>query len=216
MSGHSGAAVGILGGTFDPVHYGHLRAAVEVREQLGLSEVRMLPSARPPHRSPPAAAAEHRLRMLQLATSCQDFLVADDTEIRREGPSYMVDTLATQRECLGKDLPLVLIIGQDAANGLDRWHEWRRLFALAHIAVMRRPESGSDYRGELAETMAERRAAGPEALLESPAGCVLPLEVTQLEISSTAIRSMIVEGQAISYLTPPPVIDYIRQHGLYA
>ena len=129
--------MGILGGTFDPVHYGHLRAAVEVGEALELGEVRMLLSARPPHRPQPPASAEHRFEMLRLATGSRGFLVADDSELRRPGPSYMVDTLAGFRERLG-DVSLVLIIGQDAANGLDRWHRWRRLFELAHVAVMHR------------------------------------------------------------------------------
>ena len=132
--------IGILGGTFDPVHYGHLRAAVEVREMLGLSEVRMLPAARPPHRETPAAAPEHRFEMLRLATAAEEFLLPDDSEMRREGPSWMVDTLSGFRARCGAQ-PLVLIIGQDAANGLDGWREWRRLFELAHIAVMCRPGS---------------------------------------------------------------------------
>jgi nicotinate-nucleotide adenylyltransferase len=211
----AGRPVGILGGTFDPVHYGHLRAAVEVGESLELGEVRMLLSARPPHRPQPAASAEHRFDMLRLATGSQGFLVADDSELRRPGPSYMVDTLAGFRERLG-DVPLVLIIGQDAANGLDRWHRWRRLFELAHVAVMHRPGAASDYRGELAECMRERRADGPRALHGERAGRVLPVEITQLEIASTTIRSLVAAGRSPSFLTPEPVADYIREHGLYA
>lgn len=209
-------AVGILGGTFDPVHYGHLRPALEVREQLGLDEVRVLPSARPPHRARPAASAEHRLEMLHRATAGQECLVPDDREIQREGPSYMVDTLAHFRREFGERTPLVLIIGQDAANGLDRWHEWRRLFELAHIAVMQRPDSLCDYRDDLATEMRERLAAEPAVLRQAPYGKVLPLAVTQLDISSTAIRAMVAEGRSPAYLTPPPVIEYIRENGLYS
>lgn len=211
----AGRPVGILGGTFDPVHYGHLRAALEVGEALALGEVRMLPSARPPHRPQPAASAEHRFEMLRLATRGQDFLVADDSELRRPGPSYMVDTLTGFRERLGA-VPLVLIIGQDAANGLDRWHRWRRLFELAHIAVMRRPGASSEYRGELADGMRERRAESPRRLHQEPAGLVLPLEITQLEIASTTIRSLVAAGRSPAYLIPKPVADYVREHGLYA
>ena len=207
--------VGILGGTFDPVHYGHLRAAVEVYEKLGLDEVRMLPSARPPHRETPAASAEHRLAMLERATSCRDYLVPDDSELRRDGPSWMVDTLSGFRQQFG-DRPLVMVVGQDAANGLDGWHEWRRLFELAHIAVMRRPDAESDYREELAECMRSRRAESPAELAKAPAGRVLPVAITQLEISSTAIREAVAAGRSPLYLTPPPVIDYIREQGLYA
>lgn len=215
MTAASEAPVGLMGGTFDPVHYGHLRAAVEVHEKLGLAEVRMMVSAQPPHRQPPAASAEHRLAMLERATARHDFLVADDLELRRDGPSYMVDTLRELRRQAG-DSPLVLLIGQDAANGLDRWHDWRRLFELAHIAVMRRPEAVSDYRGVLKGIMRQRRVDDPSVLRETPAGKVLPVETTQLEISSTSIRAIVAAGRSPHYLTPPPVIDYIREHGLYA
>jgi len=175
----------------------------------------MLPSARPPHRGQPGAGAEHRLQMVQRAVACQDFLVADDRELRREGPSYMVDTLAELRQQFGQ-AALILIIGQDAANGLDRWHEWRRLFELAHIAVMRRPDSAPDYSAELAECMKERRVSRSEALQQTAFGCVIDVTVTQLEISSTAIRDLIAAGRSPLYLTPPPVIEYIREHGLYS
>lgn len=209
-----GRAIGIFGGTFDPVHYGHLRAALEVGEALGLAEVRMLPSARPPHRSQPEASAQHRLQMLRLASAGHEIFVVDDCELQRPGPSYMVDTLAEFREQQGA-IPLVLIIGQDAANALDRWHRWQRLFELAHIAVMRRPGASSEYRGELAGIMRERRAHRPEALHREPAGRVLPLEITQLEIASTTIRSLVATGRSPAFLTPQPVAEYIRDHRLY-
>ena len=209
------AALGILGGTFDPVHFGHLRAAVEVREALGLAEVRLLPSARPPHRNAPVASAEHRLEMLRRATHEVDYLVPDDAELRREGPSWMVDTLSDMR-ATRVDAPLVLIIGQDAANGLDTWSRWRRLFDLAHIAVMRRPGAGPDYPEELAVEMRRRRTREPGDLLASPSGWVIALEIRQLEISSTGIRELFSAGRTPRYLTPGPVIEYVREHGLYA
>lgn len=197
------------------MHYGHLRAAVEVWERLGLSKVHMLPSARPPHRGRPGAGAEHRLQMVQQAIARQDFLVADDRELRREGPSYMVDTLADLRRQFAP-VPLILIIGQDAANGLDRWHQWRRLFELSHLAVMCRPDTAPGYSPELAECMKECRVFEAEELQKKPFGHVIDVTVTQLEISSTAIRDMIAAGQSPLYLTPPPVIEYIREHGLYS
>ena len=215
MSNGARPPIGILGGTFDPVHYGHLRAAVEVREKLRLGEVRMLPSAHPPHRATPAASAKHRLGMLQRATSCDEYLVVDDCEMQRSGPSFMVDTLAGFRE-QSLDVPLVLIIGQDAANGLDRWHRWSCLFDFAHIAVMRRPGATSDYGRELGRQMSKREVNDTASLSRSPAGCVIPVEITQLEISSTALREKAAAGLSLLYLTPPPVIEYIREHGLYA
>lgn len=208
-------AIGVFGGTFDPVHFGHLRPALEVMEKLGLAEVRMLPSARPPHRGQPRVTAEHRLAMLKLALSGQSRLVADDCELRREGPSYMVDTLETLQQRFPA-APLALVIGQDAANGLDRWHHWRRLFDLAHIVIMRRPGTQTHYAAPLADEMNDRLADNPSCLHKQAAGCVLPLQITQLDISATTIRGMFAKGRSPDFLTPPAVIDYIRQHRLYA
>jgi nicotinate-nucleotide adenylyltransferase len=205
----------VFGGTFDPVHFGHLRPALEVMEKLGLAEVRMLPSARPPHRGQPRVTAEHRLAMLKLALTGQSRLVADDCELRREGPSYMVDTLETLQQG-SPSVPLALIIGQDAANGLDRWHDWRRLFELAHIVVMRRPDAEACYGTPLADEMNGRLAESPSCLHRKAAGCVLPLQITQLDISATTIRGMFARGRSPDFLTPPAVIEYIREHQLYA
>ena len=211
----SDGALGILGGTFDPVHHGHLRSAVEVREQLGLSEVRLVPAARPPHREAPCASATHRLAMVELALSETPGLRADDREIRREGPSWMVDTLASFRaEMPGR--PLFLIIGQDAANGLDRWHRWRELFEFAHLAIMRRPDARVDYAAELAREVAQREAQKSEELLVRPAGGCVALPVTALVISATAIRRLVAAGRSPAFLTPDPVIAYMRREGLYS
>lgn len=207
--------IGILGGTFDPIHYGHLRPALEVLEKLGLAQVRMLPSAQPPHRGQPCASAQHRLAMLELAIAGEERLVADDCELRREGPSYMVHTLEElQQRFPGR--PLALVIGQDAANGLDRWHQWRRLFDLAHIVVMCRPDARQAYSPELAEEMSGRLAEKAEQMQQQAAGRVLALQITQLDISATAIRTLIASGQSAAFLTPREVLDYIREQRLYA
>jgi nicotinate-nucleotide adenylyltransferase len=207
--------VGIFGGTFDPVHFGHLRAASEARERLCMAEMRLLPAGRPPHRRVTFAAAEHRLAMLKLALAGQDDLHVDDREVRRSGYSYMVDTL---REIRGEegDAPLLLMIGQDAANKLDSWYQWRQLFALTHLVIMRRPDSTHDYAGELLGAIGPRMVKDPKLLQESPAGLVLPLEVTQLAISSTDIRRQIAAGNSPRFLLPDSVIAYIREHQLYA
>ncbi|MEE4216678.1 MAG: nicotinate-nucleotide adenylyltransferase [Xanthomonadales bacterium] len=207
--------IGVFGGTFDPVHYGHLRPALEVFEQLGLAQVRMLPAARPPHRVQPGASARHRLAMLELAIAGENGLVADDCELRREGPSFMVDTLRELKQCFPA-APLVLVIGQDAANGLDRWHQWRCLFELAHIVVMRRPDAREAYSRELAQEMNGRLAGTADQLRQQAAGCVLPLQITQLDISASAIRAMIGAGRSAGFLTPREVLDYIREQRLYA
>jgi nicotinate-nucleotide adenylyltransferase len=207
-------AIGIFGGTFDPVHFGHLRAAAEASEKLPLQTFRLLPAGTPPHRSRTFASAAHRLAMLALATEEHADLVVDDREVRRQGNSYMVDTLAEIRSEEG-DTPLVLMVGQDAVNKLDTWHRWRDLFDLAHLAVMQRPGSKHEYSGVLFEALQPRLVNDPGALAESSHGCVLPLEVTQLEISSTGIRRLISEGKSPRFLLPESVIAYIQEHGLY-
>ena len=211
--GQSGA-IGIFGGTFDPVHFGHLRAAVEAREKLALEDFRLLPAGDPPHRSDTVATAAQRLEMLRLATAACAGLQVDDREIRRPGASYMADTLeGLRRECA--TAPLMLLIGQDAANGLDRWHRWRELFELAHLVVMRRPDAHFECTGELRQQIQRRRVSGPEDLHLSPAGCVLALQVTQLDISSTAIRRMLADGRSADFLLPGSVLAYIHDKGLY-
>lgn len=210
----SGAAIGIFGGTFDPVHHGHLRAALEAKELLGLEDFRMLPAGNPALRSSTGASSAHRLAMLRLAiSSCPGFSI-DDREIARAGKSYMVDTLREIRSESG-DAPLLLIIGQDAANGLDSWHEWRSLFSLAHLVIMHRPGSAVSWAGELREFMEGRLTDQVRELKESSAGRVLPLAVTQLAISSTGIREMLSSGLSPRYLLPDQVIDYIFEKQLY-
>jgi nicotinate-nucleotide adenylyltransferase len=207
-------SIGIFGGTFDPVHFGHLRAAAEAREHLGLRDFRLLPAGTPPHRASTFAAAEHRMAMLQLAVRRYPDLSVDDREVRRGGNSFMVDTLGEIRDEEG-ETPLVLMIGQDAASALDSWHEWIRLFDLAHIVIMRRPDAKHIYSGALFAQMQRRSVDDPELLKHSPAGRVLHLEVTQLAISSTDIRHQIAGGGDPRFLLPDSVIDYIHKHRLY-
>lgn len=206
--------IGVFGGTFDPVHYGHLRAAVEVRERLSLDTLRLLPSGTPPHRSRTFASAAHRLNMLRLAVEGHPELVVDEQEIRRGGASYMVDTLAGLRAG-APSTPLLLVIGQDAANGLDRWHDWPRLFELAHLIVMRRPDAAHAYSPALQDVMSARQVARPGDLGDRPYGGVLPIGITQLDISSTNIRRLIAQRQSPAFLAPDAVIEYIDRHGLY-
>jgi nicotinate-nucleotide adenylyltransferase len=206
--------IGIYGGTFDPVHFGHLRAALEAAEQLGLDELRMLPAGQPPLRDAPQATAPQRLEMLRLAVAGRPGFTVDDRELRRDGPSFTVDTLDSLRAELGS-APLVLCIGQDAANGLDRWHEWRRLFELAHLAVLRRPDAHSAYGDSLRREMLARRVDDPRVLRDAPAGKVLPLAITQLDISATAIRRLVAAGRSPDFLLPAAVAAYIRDHALY-
>jgi nicotinate-nucleotide adenylyltransferase len=208
------SAIGLFGGTFDPVHYGHLRAALEAKEMLNLGDFRLIPAGTPPHRAQPVASAADRLAMLRLAVAGHAGISVDDRETRRTGNSYMVDTLREIRHESG-EAPLMLLIGQDAANALDTWHEWKTIFSLAHLIIMRRPESRVSWSGELLESVESRLVEHPECLGEKPAGYVLPLEITQLAISSTDIRSRLYAGQSPGFLLPDRVVDYITQNRLY-
>lgn len=207
-------AIAIFGGTFDPVHYGHLRAAAEVSEKLQVSDFRLMPAGQPPHRDRTEAAACHRLAMLELALAPYPDLTVDEHEVRREGPSYMVETLATIRAEAG-EVPIILCLGQDAANVLNKWHRWRELFDLAHLVVMKRPRSRPRYPQSVSELIKSRRVRRTEQLMTEPAGKVHHLEVTQLAISSTDIRKQLASSRDPRFLLPATVLAYIRKHGLY-
>jgi nicotinate-nucleotide adenylyltransferase len=203
--------IGIFGGTFDPVHYGHLRSAVEVKDIFGLSEVHLIPSARPPHREQPAATARMRVEMLQLATENQSDLLCDTRELDREGHSYMVDTLKSLRQQF-PDQSLLLFIGCDAFNHLMTWHQWQHLFDYAHVVVLTRPRFVAQY---LDSFFADRQVSQRIELAQATAGKLFFQAVTPLDISSTAIRKLIAEKKSADYLLPDTVLNYIKQHGLY-
>ncbi len=208
--------LGIYGGTFDPVHYGHLRTALEVKDGLQLHELRFLPCRLPPHRDSPGASPEQRRAMLELALeSAGPGFALDLRELKRDGPSYMVDTLASLRQESGGQ-PICLIMGLDAFCGLPSWHRWRELMELAHIAVMKRPDSPEpEWVPGLSEIVQERRVDAVELLHSHPAGAIIFLTVTQLAISATGIRRLIAEGKNPRYLLPDPVLAMIREQGLY-
>lgn len=199
---------------FDPVHYGHLRPALEVQHSLGLEEIRFIPVGQPPHRGTPHASAEQRVAMLRAAISDQPGFILDDREIRRNGPSYMVDTLASLRDDF-VNVPLCLILGFDAFLGLCYWHQWSRLLQLAHLVVTHRPGwNHDDLTGEL-HALVEKNQLGIEQLNNQPAGGLCFVPVTQLDISSTVIRQQVSAGQDIRYLLPDSVNSMIKQYNLY-
>ncbi len=212
--------VGILGGTFDPVHYGHLRMAEELAEALDLEQVRFIPAGSPPHRGSPRAAGRHRLEMVRRAVAGNPRFVLDDREIHRDGPSYSVNTLTELRRELPAGTPLVLFMGSDAFLGLASWHEWRRLFDLAHIAVAHRPGfSPALWEDALPDALRRQleRCRSEEAgeLAEAPAGRVLLHAITQLDISASQIRDRRLRGKSLRYLLPDDLIDYIHENHLY-
>jgi nicotinate-nucleotide adenylyltransferase len=203
--------IGIFGGTFDPVHYGHLRSALEVKELFRLTEVRLVLSAQPPHRNQPATTALMRLQMLELAIKNQPGLLIDTRELNRQGASYMVDTLKSLRQEF-KNEHLLLFIGSDAFNQLKTWHQWPHLFDFAHIVVMTRPGFAIQ---NLDDFFKAKLVTGLTELTHVSAGKLYFQQVTQLDISATAIRNMIAEQQNPGFLLPDTVIAYIRQHQLY-
>lgn len=206
--------VGIFGGTFDPIHFGHLRTAFELLHALRLAEVRLVPAGNPPHRGIPLCDAWHRLDMVRAAVADQPGLVVDDREVRREGPSYTVLTLRELRdEAPGR--PICLLLGMDAFLGLPQWHEWRSVFDLAHVVVAHRPGWTAPDTGTLGELLAARGTQRVEDLHESVAGRIHVRPVTQLEISSTDLRDLIVAGQDPRYLLPDAVRALIRDTGCY-
>ena len=211
------APIGIFGGTFDPIHFGHLRPALELLEALSLQRLLLVPSAVPPHRDEPHATAGQRLAMLKLAVGEQQGFVVDERELRRCGPSYMVDTLASLREETG-ETPLCLLLGLDAFLGLPGWHRWQELLELAHIVVTHRPGWALDETSmpqALRQAMQGRWLADASALRLQAAGGVLLHGVTQLDISATDIRARIADGKSANYLLPESVWQYIQQHHLY-
>lgn len=205
--------IGILGGTFDPIHHGHLRIALEVQEILALREVRFIPCRHPPHRAEPSATAEQRLALLRLALADTPGFVVDTRELERPGPSYMVDTLASLRAESGA-APLCLILGYDAFLGLPGWHRWRNLLDYAHWVVVQRPGLIQPLSGALAVLQQERRLE-PEQLMTAPCGGICFLPVSQLDISATQIRTLLRSGRNPRYLLPDAVLRLIRQSRCY-
>lgn len=207
--------IGIFGGTFDPIHYGHLRTAFELWQSLRLAQVRFLPTGSPPHRDQPTTSPELRLAMVRAAVASETAFTVDDREIRRGGVSYSVDTLAELR----REFPqrsLCLLLGMDAFLGLPNWHRWRELFELAHVVVAHRPGWKAPMTGPLGEVMVDRGTGSVRELHAQPAGRIHVHAVTQLEISSTELRALILAGRDLRYLVPDAVRDLIRQSGCYA
>lgn len=207
--------IGIFGGTFDPVHFGHLRPALDVKQALGLREMRLIPAFQPPHREQPEANPGQRLTMLRAAVGTESDLLVDNCEMRREGESFMVDTLIELREELG-DEPLCLVLGADAFLQLDDWRQWKKIPQLAHIVVTHRPGWELDVDNASAEIQQLWRECHVETSSEleaQPAGKIMSLSVTPLDISATKIRALVAAGNSPRYLLPDSVWNLIRMHG---
>ena len=206
--------IGILGGTFDPVHFGHLRPALDIQQALGLEEVRLVPCNNPPHRSQPLASREQRLAMLKAAVSKHPAFRIDTREYDREGPSYMLDTLKSFRGEMSA-AGLCLLLGMDSFASLPAWHRWRELIEYCHIVVMTRPGAALPGEGELADFIGQYRVLEAERLEAGVSGMLLFHPVTMLDISGTRIRKLLATGQDAGFLVPQGVLDIIAREDLY-
>jgi len=208
--------VGVLGGTFDPIHYGHLRLAEDAREALGLARILFVPCGIPPHRGNPTACASDRLEMARLAIAGNPFFALEDSEATAGAPSYTVVTLERLRARFGTALPLVVLLGTDAFAGLAGWHRWREVLSLAQVGLAKRPGRPFDVAElppELAgEVLARRSPRLPEG---AAAGSIVEFATAALDISASRIRACLAREASVRYLLPDSVLDYIGRHRLY-
>lgn len=206
--------IGILGGTFDPIHIGHLRSAIEVLEGCELDEVRLIPGAVPPHRATPDVSAQQRLAMVQLAVQGIAGLSVDDRELGRDGPSWTIDTLLSLRAELAPQDRLYFILGQDAFAGLHLWHRWQEVFLHCHLLVLQRPHQPVELPEQIQALVQQRGVATAQAM-QQPVGQIALIEQTPMPVSATAIRQLRAAGRRIEFLVPHGVANYIDCHGLY-
>jgi len=208
--------IGILGGTFDPVHFGHLRMAIECLERLALAEVRLIPLYALPHRQPPRTAPKHRLAMLKIAVGTVDNLKVDDCELRRKSISYTIDTISTLRE-KNKTMPVCLLMGTDAFNTLHTWHRWQSLLDYVHLVIAERPGVTPIPEHAGISALLDKHAVDDATVLHTTRnGKIFRLQIPWLDISATRIRDMLRMHHNPAYLLPDGVIDYIHAHHLYA
>lgn len=205
--------VAVFGGTFDPVHCGHLRTAMELHDLIGADRTLLVPAAHPPLRSPPIASPEARLEMVRVAASGISGMEVDDRELRRAGPSWTVDTLSSLRD-EHPDAALCLLLGSDAAQALESWHRWREIPQLAHLVIAQRPGPTAELPPAVLQA-APRGWIHAAALRESPAGGIVVCVTSQLEISSSRIRQLAAAGQSLRWLVPEVVEQVIEENGWY-
>lgn len=207
------AAIGIMGGTFDPIHNGHLRTALELSQIIDLKQIRFIPCKIPVHKDFTHASSEDRLAMLELAIANQPQFTADDRELRRDSPSYMIETLTSLREEISE--PICLILGSDAFLQLPTWHRWEQILNLAHIIVAIRPGQDFAPTGEILQLLDKNQLDDRDGLHENSHGHIFIQSVTQLDISATHIRAQLQAGYSPRYLLPESVLEYIQTKSIY-
>jgi len=212
--------IGILGGTFNPIHYGHLRMAQELADDLHMDAIHFIPAANPPHKNSVTISAEHRAAMVDLAISNNPHFTLDVRELNRTGTSYTIDTLLSLRAELGSNASLTLFMGSDAFTQFNSWHRWQEILQHCHIALVQRPHTNKNQTSKLLPKILEEflhthYTENGEDLHNSAAGYITMRQVTALDISSTAIREAFKQQASTRYLMPDSVIDYIKTHQLY-
>jgi len=209
------ASIGIFGGTFDPVHQGHITLALELKHHLQLNEMRLIPCRLPPHRAIPSASDADRLQMLKLATA-KTTLRVDDRELQRDGPSYTFDTLQSLRHDYGADRPMVLCMGMDVFALLTTWHHWQNILELAHIAVVSRADFTESLGKNMSDFLNRHQTKTRDELTRRPGGKIYLTQLSQIPVSSTTIREVLAKNvrQTIPALDPD-VQAFIQQKGLY-
>lgn len=207
--------IGILGGTFNPIHYGHLRVAQETAEAFGLSQVKFLPAAKPPLKTEPKVMAKQRAEMVQLAITTNPLFSLDTRELERNGPSYTIDTLESLRAEHPRD-GLCLIIGTDAFTHFDQWYRWQQILDFCHLIVVSRPSIRDlQLTEQLSKLLQQHQSHDIKQLSQQTHGLIAIQTVTALDISSSQIRSLVRAHQNPAYLCPESVIQYIQDHLLY-
>lgn len=220
MSNPAFRLAGVFGGTFDPIHYGHLRVAEEIAEMLGLQEMRFMPAGRPRLRDAPVAPSRDREAMVRIAIESNPAFILDEREASSSGVSYSVETLCELKRELGDDTVLCFVVGADAFTRFAQWHEWRAIFGLCHLIIVRRPGHAANIKPdnlspELREACAHRWIVSPDDLKRARSGFIFLAPTTLLDISATAIRARISARKSARYLLPDATLDYIAAHDLY-
>ncbi|MFC4259401.1 nicotinate-nucleotide adenylyltransferase [Marinobacter lacisalsi] len=206
----------VYGGTFDPVHNGHLRVAIELMERLEVDCIHLMPCHIPPHRGAPGGSSGDRLDLLNLSVADEPGLRVDGRELMRGGSSYTADTLRQLRQELGPDKPVAIVLGTDAFSSFDRWEEWEQIPELAHIILVRRPQSELAPGSVPERLLAEHRVESVRDLKATPAGGIYEIAPPMLDISATGVRERLEQGRSIRFLVPDAVVTEIKKRGLYA
>ena len=220
MSNSGAPLVGIFGGTFDPIHYGHLRVAEEIVETVGLQKMYFVPAGMPRLRHSPVASSQHRVEIVRLAIQKNPDFVLDEREIYRDGVSYSIDTVREFKQEFGEEVRLCFILGADAFIKLPEWNNWKELFNLCHFIVSSRPGYSLTLikellSKELREECSQRWVSNTESLKKDTSGLIFIASTTMLDISATSIRAHIAAGRSVRHLVPSVTVNYISENKLY-